>query len=446
MARAKKKIDSGSLLGCPQCGDSGGGGEAGEIGRRVGDDGRERREPGDLRSRAVGGFPPCAASRPRPSFDPRSARTPLGRATPGPTARTTAASAALGVAASAPAYGSNKIAATPCTNPPRRPSRPSGARASIGSTTRRRAAPERAGRNRRDALCRELAVGRPRLRGIDSISVLATRDRFHGDRRAAAVFRLERTAQPTRLEEVDGGEDDRRLGGAAHDLRGRPPWSRSRDRAARRRTRRSRGRRAGGTEGPRARRPGTGRRRARRGAAGRRPRRIRPRSVPSRGPRGRGLRGPAARAAEAAPCHAACPRRRPPERGASQSQAPGCPAAPRTDDLRGAAEAAAAAAAAARGRPAHAASSPAASRRARLAAPEERRRALGRDDGAAEAQLEAGLDRPRYPADRDAARPQSASAVDAGRRSWRTPPSRARSRPPGAPRAPPRARRARASP
>ena len=42
----------------------------------------------------------------------------MGRATPGPTAaRTTAASAALGVAASAPAYGSNEIAATPCTNP-----------------------------------------------------------------------------------------------------------------------------------------------------------------------------------------------------------------------------------------------------------------------------------------------------------------------------------------
>ena len=123
MARAnKKEIDSRGLLRVlsPQCGDSGGGGEAGEeSGRRVGDDGRERREPGDLRSRAVGGFPlalptPCRA----PASDPRSARTPLGRATPGPTAaRTTAASAALGVAASAPAYGSNKIAATPCTNP-----------------------------------------------------------------------------------------------------------------------------------------------------------------------------------------------------------------------------------------------------------------------------------------------------------------------------------------
>ena len=124
MARAKKKkIDSRGLLRVlsPERGDSGGGGEAGEeSGRRVGDDGRERREPGDLRSRAVGGFPPLALSTPcrAPASDPRSARTPLGRATPGPTAaRTTAASAALGVAASAPAYGSNEIAATPCTNP-----------------------------------------------------------------------------------------------------------------------------------------------------------------------------------------------------------------------------------------------------------------------------------------------------------------------------------------
>merc|ERR1711965_1131766 len=181
MARAKKKkIDSRGLLRVlsHQCGDSGGGGEAGEeSGRRGGDDGRERREPGDLRSRAVGGFPPLALSTPcrAPASDPRSARTPWGRATPGPTAaRTTAASAALGVAASAPAYGSNKIAATPCTNPAGR-------------------APERAGRDRRDALRRELAVGRPRLRGIDSISAGPRVTDFRTGPRVA-VFRLEGTA------------------------------------------------------------------------------------------------------------------------------------------------------------------------------------------------------------------------------------------------------------
>ena len=223
-----------------------------------------------------------------------------------------------------------------------------------------------------------------------------------------AVFRLERTAHRHALEEVDGGEDDRRLGERGP----RPARSPSlgRDRAI---ARRGDGPAVAEVDEP-AERKVPGRDGQGPGAARARRRRA---DDAARVESGRAQSRREAHEDEDFEARRRAPRK---QRLATQRAhdddrrergdvpVPGArvPRRPReTDDLRGAAEARRRRRRRRAGRPGPRGVVARRLAQARLAAPEERRRALRRDDGAAEAQLEAGLDRPRYPADRDAARP-----------------------------------------